>query len=406
MNARSPVPEALVLLAALAFSVVPTAAHARDAMITIVAHAPDSTPAGAHVFVSGNVEALGPWDPGRVELARVGELMYSVTLVLPVDFVFEYKLTRGDWETVEKGPRFEEIPNRVLTVQGDATVHVRIDNWRDQTEGSVTHTVTGDLRRHTDFLATKLGNRRTILVFLPPGYDSESDRRYPVLYMHDGQNLFDAATSFIGVEWGVDETVTRLVEAGQMEPVIVVGISNTADRVFEYTPFADEEGKGGGAELYADFVVNDLKPFIDATYRTLPDRANTGVAGSSLGGLVSLYLAWSRPSVFSKVAAMSTSYGWADAAIMEFIKERDAPRGLKLWLDVGTAEDTTDTDGDGVSDLVSLHRETVSILAQKGLLLNQDLESVEADGATHNERAWAARLPDALRFLFAPRLGE
>jgi predicted alpha/beta superfamily hydrolase len=283
---------------------------------------------------------------------------------------------------------------------------VRVDTWRDEVEDLATHTVTGDLRRHPDFMASKLGSRRAILVFLPPGYESEPDRRYPVLYMHDGQNLFDAATSFIGVEWAVDETVARLTDAGTMEPVIVVGISNTADRVFEYTPFADASGRGGGAELYADFVVNDLKPFIDANYRTLRDRANTGVAGSSLGGLVSIYLAWTHPNVFSKVAAMSTSYDWADASIMTFVEERDAPRGLKLWLDVGTAEDTTDSDGDGVSDLVLLHRKMVAALVKKGLRLGQDLRSVEEAGAPHNERAWAARLPGALEFLFPPRPGK
>jgi predicted alpha/beta superfamily hydrolase len=406
MHVRPFRPEAAVALGILALIAAPTTALPRDAMITFMVRVPDSTPPSARIFITGNAETLGPWDPGKVELAKVDDALYSITVVLPTDFTFEYKLTRGDWETVEKGPRFEEIPNRELLVVEDATVHVRVDTWRDEVEDHATHTVTGDVRRHPDFMASRLGSRRTILVFLPPGYETEPDRRYPVLYMHDGQNLFDAATSFIGVEWAVDETVTRLAEEGRMEPVIVVGISNTADRIFEYTAFADASGRGGGAELYADFVVNDLKPFIDANYRTLRDRANTGVAGSSLGGLVSIYLAWTHPNVFSKVAAMSTSYDWADASIMTFVEERDAPLGLKLWLDVGTAEDTTDSDGDGVSDLVFLHRKLVDVLLKKGLRLDQDLTSVEEAGAPHNERAWAGRLPGALAFLFPPRPGR
>ncbi len=381
----------------------PAPASARGAMVTFKVHVPDATPPEAGVFIAGNIPALGPWDPGKVELGKIGDRMYALTLVLPVETELRFKFTRGTWETVEKGVDHEEIPDRVLEVVGDETVPIWIENWRDFSPHRESHTVVGDLRRHPDFAAAKLGNSRDVLVYLPPGYEDEPDRRYPVLYMHDGQNLFDAATSFIGVEWSVDENVTRMVEMGQIRPLIVVGIENTSDRAFEYTPAPDRSRGGGGAGLYADFVLNDLKPFIDQTYRTLPDRENTGVAGSSLGGIVSLYLAWAHPEVFSRVAALSTSYGWADGHILNYVAERNPPPGVRVWIDVGTAEDRSDRDGDGVPDIIQLHRRMRDIMMEKGLSIPGQLKYVEDEGAVHNERAWSARLPRALQFLFPAR---
>jgi predicted alpha/beta superfamily hydrolase len=392
-----------LVLAAAAVAMSPGGAAARDAMLTFKVHVPESTPPDASVFITGNVEMLGPWDPGKIELGRIGEHLYAITLVLPVDTQLRYKFTRGSWETVEKGPDFEEIPDREHIVVGDEDVGVWVDGWRDFAPRRDVHTVVGDLRVHFDFPATKLGNKRTILVLLPAGYDEEPERRYPVLYMQDGQNLFDAATAYIGVEWSVDETLTRMIASGDVEPLIVVGIANTPDRAFEYTPAADRAHGGGGASLYADFVINDLKPFIDQTYRTEPGREHTGVMGSSLGGLVSLFLAWEHPDVFSRVGAMSTPYGWADGQILSYIEGRPAPTGVRVWIDMGTAEDQTDRNGDGVPDVIEKHRAMRDILMEKGLSIPRTLRYVEDEGGVHNERAWAARFPRAVEFLFPAR---
>jgi len=379
----------------------------RAATVTLMVRVPATTPAGARVFISGNIDALGPWNPAGMELGDLGGGLYAVTLEVPDAFDFEYKFTRGTWETVEKGPGFEEIANRRLERASSTTLRDEVANWRDQgEERRGAPTVVGDLRVHADFPSAALGGGRTVHVFLPPGYEEDPDARYPVLYMHDGQNLFDARSAFIGVEWGVDETVTRLVEAGQIEPLIVVGIENGGERrAAEYTPVPDPSRphRGGGeADRYAAFLLNELKPFIDATYRTLPDGEHTGVMGSSLGGIVSIYLAWTHPGAFSRVGAMSTAYKWADGQIVDFVKESPLPRGLRVWIDMGTAEDRSDSDGDGVPDIIALHRRMRDALALKGLEPGRTLQYFEDEGAGHDERAWAARLPAALRFLFPP----
>ena len=406
MNTHSLLAAALALLVLAAVVTAPGEAAARGAMVTFKVHAPEFASPEASVFISGNIAALGPWDPGKVELGKIGERLYAITLLLPVGTELRYTFTRGTWETVERGADFAEIPDRTLNVVGDETVAVWIQNWRDLSPHSEVHTIVGDLRRHLDFPATELGNRRTVLVYLPPGYDADVAVRYPVLYMHDGQNLFDAATSFIGVEWSVDETVTRMIGQGAMQPLIVVGIGNTRDRVFEYTPAPDKSRGGGGADLYADFIVNDLKPFIDANYRTHPDRGHTGIMGSSLGGLVSIYAAWTHPDVFSRVGAMSTSYGWADGHVLDFVAGRSAPSGVRVWMDMGTAEDRADGDGDGVPDAIQLHRRMRDVLMEKGVSIPRSFRYVEDEGAVHNERAWASRLPRALAFLFPARPGR
>ncbi len=389
---------ALLLAALLAAATSP--AIARQAMVTFRVKVPKRTPPDAEVFITGNIDALGPWDPGKAELGRVGDGLYAITIILPPGLDLRYKITRGTWDTVEQASGFERMPDRELSVVGDENVQVEVGAWRDFSPFRDRHTVVGDLRRHRDFRSEALGNTRSLLVYLPPGYEESPEARYPVLYMHDGQNLFDAATSFIGVEWNVDETVTRMVQDGQVRPLIVVGVENTSQRAFEYTPVPDRVRGGGGGDLYARFLVEEVKPFIDETYRTMPDAAHTGIMGSSFGGLASVYTAWKYPNVFSRVGAMSTSYGWAGGHILGFVESNDPPPGARVWADMGTAEYPGDSDGDGVPDIMEQHRRFRDVLLAKGMTLPGTLAYVEDEGAVHNERAWAARFPRALRHLF------
>jgi predicted alpha/beta superfamily hydrolase len=227
--------------------------------------------------------------------------------------------------------------------------------------------------------------------------------RYPVLYLNDGQNVFDAATSFAGVEWGVDETAERLIRAKLIEPLIIVAVANVGeDRIHEYAPTSgviDAKAKRkkrskGLARQYGQFLIEELKPYIDQKYRTKPGPEFTALGGSSLGGLVTLAIGMLYPQIFRRLMVMSPSIWWDNFAIYRLVDSINEKPPLKIWLDTGTAEPGWEQT-----------RELCSRLIEKGWKLHKDLEYIEAQGADHSEAAWAARVEPALRFLF-PRARE
>ena len=262
------------------------------------------------------------------------------------------------------------------------------------------HTLTGNIEQHLAFPSKVLGNKRDVLVYLPPGYRRARTRRFPVLYMHDGQNVFDAATSFGGVEWGIDETAQRLVSQKLIDPVIIVAVANAGEaRIHEYAPTRGklQEGKRkrskGLLRHYGSFLINELKPFIDARYRTLTEPQYTGLGGSSLGGLATICLGLWFPNVFRRLAVMSPSIWWDNEVLFKMVEELDeeAKPPLKIWLDTGTHEE-------------GWHRAPVlrDGLIEKGWRLHDDLHYFEDENAQHTEAAWAHRIDAALRFLFPP----
>ena len=262
------------------------------------------------------------------------------------------------------------------------------------------HTLTGDVRLHKDFHSQILGNNRDLIVYLPPGYDSDPGRRYPVLYFHDGQNLFDGATSFIpGQEWRLDETAQGLIAARRIEPLIIVGLYNTGkDRVEEYTPVPDPKYKvGGKADLYGRMLVEEVKSFIDRKYRTMKDAKHTGLGGSSLGGLVSIYLGLKYPNVFGRLAVVSPSVFWGDKFIVHYVEALRTKPDERIWLDIGTKEGGSPAEA---QETVTYTRSLETALVKKGWKLEKNLKYFEAQGAEHNERAWAARVGQMLEFLF------
>ena len=259
------------------------------------------------------------------------------------------------------------------------------------------HTLTGNFRRHARFHSNFLPDDRDVLVYLPPGYESDTGRHYPVLYLHDGQNLFDGATSFVeGQEWHVDETAEDLITRGVIQPIIVVGVYNTGShRMDEYTPTPDPRmGHGGKANLYGRMLTEELKPFIDTVYRTQKDASHTALGGSSLGGLVTLYIGLRNPKVFGKLAVMSPSVWWDKRTILHDVRHLTGKPALKIWLDIGTAE------GQRPQRIVGDVRKLRDVLVRKGWKEGQDLMYVEAEGAGHNEGAWASRVGSMMRFLF------
>lgn len=261
-------------------------------------------------------------------------------------------------------------------------------------------TLTGDVRLHQNFQSKILNNARDIIVYLPPGYSANASKRYSVFYFHDGQNIFDGATSYIlGQEWRIDETAQSLIEAGKIEPLIIVGIYNTGvNRVHEYTPAEDAKYKAGGkADLYGRMIVEELMPFIDAKYRTRKGAEHTGLGGSSLGGLVTAYLGMKYPKVFGRLAVVSPSVWWADNQIVRYTEALPKKPSLRIWLDMGTKEGRNEPEAQNAVNGTRLLRDT---LIKKGWKLEKDLKYFEAAGAEHNERAWAARVESILQFLF------
>jgi predicted alpha/beta superfamily hydrolase len=254
------------------------------------------------------------------------------------------------------------------------------------------HTLTGEFRTHENFHSRHLPTDRTIIVYLPPGYDPAAAARYPVLYLHDGQNVFDKATS-VGEEWCADETAQALIAAGAIHPLIMVGIYNTGERrIDEYTPTRDEaKGAGGQADLYGKLIVEELKPFIDREYHTLPGAEHTALAGSSLGGLVTLYLGLKYPTVFSRLAALSPSVWWDDRAIARQVEALGGKTPQRIWLDAGTAEG---------EEVLTDARRLRDALVAKGWAPDGDLRYIEAEGAGHDEKSWCARFEQVLRFLY------
>ncbi len=250
------------------------------------------------------------------------------------------------------------------------------------------------LRRHGAFHSTFLPDDRDVWVWLPPGYDTETTRRYPVFYMQDGQNLFDADTAFQrGQYWRAGETAAALIEDGRLAPLIIVGIANAGERrIFEYTPTADARLGGGLADAYGQLIVRELKPFVDRTYRTATDRAETGIGGSSLGGLVSLYLALARPDVFGRAAVMSPSVWWDHRVIIRQLCASSSTLRPRLWVDMGTAE------GRRASQDA---RRLKTALVRAGWTPDDNLHYGEYKNATHSEAAWAARFGDVLAWLWA-----
>lgn len=259
---------------------------------------------------------------------------------------------------------------------------IALAEWRPYHHHRPHNTVVGSLLVLPQLHSPQLGNHREVLVHLPPSYHADTQRRYPVLYLHDGQNLFDAGTGFAGQEWRVDETLTMLSAEGV--ECIAVGLPHMGEhRIREYTPFKGvAHGRG---EDYLQFLVETVKPLIDRDFRTLPDRMNTGLLGSSMGGLISLYGFFHCPETFGLAGVMSPSLWLGRGAIYPYVQNAPFSPG-KIYLDNGTREPSA--------------RRMYAQLLKKGYRPRTEVKYVREPNAEHTESAWARRLPDALRFLF------
>jgi len=306
-----------------------------------------------------------------------------------LDYKFKISGGHDEWETGR---------NRSVSLTSSAQTVARPFN---EPQADLAPSYTGNIRFHRAFTSAFLTEARDIQVYLPPGYDApeNSERQYPVLYMHDGQNIFDQRSA--GAEWNVDESAERLITAGKIEPLIIVGISSTSNRLSEYTPPAggsaashEESGSPSlnSGDDYGRMLTREVVPFINTTYRTLPGPDNTSLGGSSLGGLITLYFGLRYPDSFGSLLVVSPSVWWNDSEILSLLDETRYPAFQRTWVDIGTDEGEA---------MVAGARKLRDALLAKGWVLDENLTYVEAPAATHSERAWSGRMEDILLYLYA-----
>ena len=266
-------------------------------------------------------------------------------------------------------------------------------NWLEYPK-SENSTVVGNLKVLKNFYSPQLENGRDLLVYLPPSYET-SRQHYPVLYMHDGQNLFDNATAY-GIEWQIDETLEQLAQEGL--EVIVVGLPNAGEkRAYEYCPYPNVKLGGGGADLYLRFIVETVKPLIDSSFRTLPGKTHTGIMGSSMGGLISIYGFFQHPQVFGFAGVMSPAFWWTEGQIFPFLEVAAKVNG-KIYMDIGGNENP-ELPERRAAYWNDAHRAD-QVLREKGYTSSDYLFIAELEGI-HHESDWTRRLPNALRFLLS-----
>lgn len=356
------------------------------AQLTInVISIPPTTPPDDDIYIAGN---FNNWNPGSTtyKLSDNGNGSFSITFT-PQTGQLEYKFTRGSWDTVEGNASGNYIPNRTYNYTGGVqTVEVSIAGWEGM--GDV-HTATDNVTiMDEDFYMPQLDRTRRIWIYLPPDYDSTS-KHYPVIYMQDGQNLFDAFYSFAG-EWKIDESMNALFDNGDYG-AIVVGIDNGGnERINEYSAWVNPNYGGGDGELYGEFLVNTLKPYIDSNYRTLIGREYTAIAGSSLGANISMYAAIEYQEVFSKVGIFSPAFWFSDSIYLQ-VSQESIDQEMRFYFVAGDNESST-----MIPNMVEMY----NTLATSGVdVKNMNLVH-HADGA-HSEWYWAREYPDAYEWLFS-----
>ena len=382
-----------ILLAGLLLSAGSATAQA----VLKITRVPAGTPPADTLFVAGSFNGWNPHNP-RFALHRNPNGSYQISLPLSPELV-EYKFTRGSWDTVELDAKCQPLANRRADLSTDREIPHEVLAWEKPNGAATQHTATPQVHVLAQaFAMPQLGRTRRILVYLPADYATQAPRRYPVLYLHDGQNVFDAATSY-GGEWGVDETLDQLRKAGQdATGSIIVAVDNGQQfRSDEYIPWRSEGLKGqphqgGQGSAYVDFLALTLKPYVDAHYRTRPEAAYTGIAGSSLGGLISVYAALKYPRVFGEVGAFSPAFWVCNDSLKAYARAHPAAHTARFYFVCGPKESET---------MLPLMAQWRDELRAEGVPAASLSFHAPATGE-HKEWFWRREFPAAYRFLFRP----
>jgi predicted alpha/beta superfamily hydrolase len=332
--------------------------------------------------------SFNSWNPDDVKYQFTKrEKTWEITLENIGKGTYQFKCTQGSWETVEDSTNGADITNRIINLQTDTTIYITTYGWKRVEDTSPRmHTASANVHIISDsFYMPQLNRKRKIWIYLPSNY-ANSKEKYPVLYMHDAQNLFDEFTAPYG-EWGVDEALDSL-QKRTSKYAIVVGVDHgDAKRLVEYNPYDTKEyGKGEG-EAYTDFLVQTLKPYVDNNYRTKKDAAHTSVAGSSLGGLISTYAILKYPNTFGSAGIFSPAY-WIAPDLQKFVKQTSKKLLVnKIWFYGGEKEGyTMMEDMERIKSLLPQNIETVVLKAKEG---------------EHNEKAWRNGFPAFYKWLIS-----
>ncbi len=341
-------------------------------------------PEGEKLYITGNLPQLGNWKPDSKQLEMDSSGFFNMQIAVNPGSILECKLTRGSWKTQAITDR-KKIPpdNLVIKATGNRTVNVTIHDWLDQ-QVLESDPVKGKLLRFNGLRCRNLKYQRQIQIWLPESY-SEKAEPYGVIYMHDCQNLFEPAAAFAGVDWKVDETVSRLLEADEIRPCIVVGIPNSPDRMKELNLFT-RLGKA-----YARFVVEEVKPFIESRFNVSGDRYDNAIMGSSMGGLMSLQMLLAYSQEFALAGCLSSAFEQTGDKMFAQVRNADElPLDTKIYLDTGEFE----------PPIAESFFTMTELLKERGFVEGENLLAWFDEEATHSEAAWAARLEIPLKFLF------
>lgn len=338
------------------------------------------------VYVAGS---FNNWDPGdaKYKLKPFGTSRKAIVIKdLPAG-KYQFKFTRGNWEKVQTTAKGEDMQNLEIEVANDVSQSYNIEGWKDDfPERARPNTATAQVQIiNSAFEIPQLQRTRRVWIYLPKGYQA-SKKTYPVLYMHDGQNLFSEHTAAYG-EWGVDEALDSLTSRTRKEVIIVAVDHGEKTRINEYTPYDHPEfGKGEGKQ-YVEFLVNTLKPFIDKNYRTMRDPANTFVAGSSMGGLISMYAITKYPNVFGAAGVFSPAF-WVAPAIFDEVKNADwGKHQPRIFFYAGGKES---------EQMVPDMNKMIKVIEAKG---NYRIRRVLAPLGQHNEPTWRSEFPEFYLFV-------
>jgi predicted alpha/beta superfamily hydrolase len=357
---------------------IPFVSAQQKGNVSFVLHSPTLTEE-ASVYITGSIDELGNWSPDKVKMEYAGDNKWMKVITITVPNPLEYKFTLGSWDKEGADSSGFPLHNFNSVISGDTTILVTINNWTNGIKKNLKGQITGTVKYHRNLEGEGI-LPRDVIVWLPPGYESDTIS-YPVLYMHDGQNIFDPATSSFGIDWQIDESIDSLVKSGKIPGVIAVGIYNTSDRTEEYTntPLA---------QAYMDFITGVLKPMIDSEYRTLKGPENTITGGASAAGLAAFLLVWEHPEVFSRAICMSPSFRIGNIDYVSVVEQTEKRKDVFFYIDNG-GKGVDIRLQPGVDDMLNA-------LKQKGYTEGKDYFFISDPEAEHFESSWAKRFPDAL----------